>query len=133
EAAVDDAEGTFVADGAIGVNRSMDWDARLGDRPVTLTLRDRTVGAITSPDPVLNHFLGRAVHTHRADRVATVRVGVHPVECGFSPINGPVNAMHPGLTLRLDVDPTRAYNTASADLWLDLTAVWSPEPWEGRR
>jgi hypothetical protein len=124
EAEVEAADGTFVADGAIAVNRPVGWDARLIGHPVTLTVRDRMVTAVTCPDPVLHTFLQRAVHTHRVKLAGALRIGVHPVECGFSPIGGPVNVAHPGLTLRLRVDASTPFSVASSDLCLDLTARW---------
>lgn len=125
EAEVDGADGVFVADGAIAVNRPVTWDARLARRPVTLTVHKGLISAVECPDPHLHRFLGRAVHTHLANRVVAVRVGAHPVACGFGSVAGPVNERHPGLTLRLRTDVHKAYSSASADLCLDLTGTLS--------
>jgi hypothetical protein len=122
EAVVEQADGTFVADGAIAVNRMVTWDARLAGRPVTITVHNGAVTFISCPDVLLGRFLDRAVGIHLADRVSAVRIGVHPVACGFSAVAGPVNESHPGVTLRLRARAGRVYSTASADLCVDLTA-----------
>lgn len=121
------ATGTFTADAAIAVNRETTWDARLAGREVRLTLADGRVTEIACPDPVLRRFLHRAVLVHGADRVTTVRFGLHPEEYGFTAVAGPPNARHPGVTLRLAVtgDP---YHSASADLRIDLTATLEGDP-----
>ncbi|HWH01949.1 MAG TPA: hypothetical protein VNV66_22135 [Pilimelia sp.] len=128
---VTDAAGTFVADGAIAVNRRTGWDARLAGRAVRLTVADGRVVAVDCPDAQLRGFLRRAVGTHRVDVVRAVRFGVHPAQCAFSAVQGPVNARRPGVTLCLGVEPGRAYSTASADLRVALTAATTrlePDP-----
>jgi hypothetical protein len=122
EASVASATGTFVADGAIAVNRPLTMDARLATRPVTITVRDAAVTSVTCPDRELAHFLRRAVEVHRAGWLYAVRMGGNPLTRDFSPDQGPVNACHRGVTLRLGVDPGHPYSPASADLRIDLTA-----------
>lgn len=121
EADVIEADGVFVADGAIAINRPVNWDARLSARPVRLTVQSGLITAVECPDPHLHRFLGRAVHTHLANRVLAVRAGAHPVACGFGAVAGPVNERHPGFTLRLCTDARKTYSSASADLCIDLT------------
>jgi hypothetical protein len=116
------ASGTFVADGAIAVNRPLNMDARLATRPVTLTVQDMVVTSVTCPDPELLLFLRRAFQVHRAGHVRAVRIGSNQLTPGFSPDQGPVNVCHPGVTIRLSADPALAYSPASADLRIDLTA-----------
>jgi hypothetical protein len=122
EAPVEAADGVFVADGAIDVNRAVAWDARLAGRAVTVTVEGGQIVDVTCPDTVLLGFLRRAVQVHRAARVAAVRLGRH-TGGGFSAVPGPLNDCHPGVALRIDVDPARAYSAASADLRLDLIAT----------
>jgi hypothetical protein len=128
EVAVTGAGGTFVADAAIAVNTVAAIDARLAARPVRVGVEQGVVTSVDCPDPHLALLLRRALHTHRLDRVVGVRFGVHPARCPFGAVAGPVNARRPGVTLRLRVDPGRAYSPASADLAVDLTATWE----EGR-
>ncbi|HET8659769.1 MAG TPA: hypothetical protein VFM55_12310 [Micromonosporaceae bacterium] len=122
------ADGVFVADAAVAVNRAVAWDARLARRPVTLRLAAGTVTAVECPDPVLARFLTRAVHTHNANRAGSVSVGLRRLPGGFSPVAGPVNAARVGVTLRLGVPPDRPYNAASADLRIDVTATLQEVP-----
>ena len=123
-----DANGTFVADAAVAVNRAVAWDARLAQRPVTLRLVAGTVTEVDCPDPVLARFLTRAVHTHNASRAGSVRFGLRRLTGGFSPVAGPVNAARAGVTLRLRVPADRPYNAASADLRVDVTATLQEVP-----
>lgn len=122
QAEVARADGVFVADGAISVNRAVNTDARLAGRPVVITVAAGIVTSVECPDRDLCRFLDRAVRIHRAASVTAVRFGIHPLACGFSAVDGPVNACHQGVTLRLRVGQGLAYSTASADLRIDLTA-----------
>jgi len=116
------ASGTFVANGAIGVNRPVRWDARLAARPVTITVQEGVVTSVECDAPDLLHFLQRAVQVHGAAIVSQARIGVNRHTPGFSPDQGPVNDCHPGVTLTLSVDPSARYSPASADLLIELTA-----------
>jgi len=128
EAGVADASGTFVADGAIAVNRPLATGARLAARPVTVAVRDGAVVSVACPDPELGLFLRRAVEVHRVRRVAAIRIGVNRLTRDFGPDQGPVNACHhAGVTLRLGTDPGQAYSLASADLRIELTGSWESE------
>ncbi|WP_052849919.1 hypothetical protein [Streptomyces avicenniae] len=127
EAPLTAADGTFVADGALAVNRRTAWDARLAGRPVTLTVAEGLVTAVDCRDPALRHFLTRAVEVHGARTARALRLGTRRGG-GFSSVDGPVNATRYGVTLRLAVGAGDAYNPASADLRIDLTAAsgdWS--------
>lgn len=123
EATVVRADGRFVADGAFDINRPVSLDRRLADRPVTVTVEDSRVVDLRCPDPVLQRLLDRVVGTHRVDRVETLRLGRHDGGVPFQAVPGPVNDCRSGVTLRLTVDPVRAYSPASADLRLDLIAT----------
>jgi hypothetical protein len=117
------ANGTFVANGAIGVNRPLRWDATLAANPVRLTVREGVVTTVECDDPNLLHFLRRAVEVHGAAVAGQARIGVNPHTPGFSTDQGPVNDCHPGVTLTLSVDPSTRYSPASADLLIELTAA----------
>ncbi len=117
------ANGTFVADGAIGVNRPLRWDARLAAHPVTITVQEGSVTRVECDAPDLLRFLRRAVEVHGAAVVGKARIGVNPLTPGFSTDQGPVNHCHPGVTLTLGVDPAGRYSPASADLLIELTAA----------
>ncbi|MFR9722887.1 hypothetical protein ACL02R_05860 [Streptomyces sp. MS19] len=136
EAPLTAADGTFTADGALSVNRRTAWDARLAGRPVTLTVAGGLVTALDCADETLLRFLTRAVHVHRARTAVALLFGTghsgtgHDGDghSGFSAADGPVNATRRGVGLRLAVGTRDAYNPASADLRIDLTAAsgdWS--------
>ncbi|HET7014318.1 MAG TPA: hypothetical protein VFI65_10430 [Streptosporangiaceae bacterium] len=116
------ASGTFVANGAIGVNRPVRWDARLATAPVTITVREGVVTKVECDAPDLLHFLRRAVEVHGAALVGKARIGFNRHTPGFSPDQGPVNDCHPGVTLTLSVEKSARYSPASADLLIELTA-----------
>jgi hypothetical protein len=115
------ADGTFIADGAISLNRPVRWDARLTTRPVTITVRGGVVTTVGCDAPDLLHFLRRAVGVHGAAVVGRARIGVNRRTPAFSPDQGPVNGCHRGVTLTLSVDPSAGYSPASADLLIELT------------
>lgn len=127
EADVADASGTFTADGAIAVNRPVAVDARLATKPVTIVVRDGAVTSVTCPDEDLLLFLRRAFEVHRAGHVHAVRMGSNRLTRSFGPDQGPVNACHRGVTLRLGTEPGQAYSPASADLRIELTGSWEGE------
>ncbi len=117
------AEGTFVADAALAVNRPLNHDARLAAHPVTVTVEGGQVTSVDCADPVLGQLLRRATQVHHAVSVTGVRLGTNQAIPDFSPQQGPVNACRDGaVTITLTVDPAAAYSSASADLRIDLTA-----------
>jgi hypothetical protein len=116
------SNGTFVADGAIGLNRPVRWDARLAARPVTISVQDGVVNSMDCEDRGLLRFLQRAIGVHHACVITQVRVGINDRTPGFSAEQGPVNACHRGVTITLSVDPPGAYSPSSADLRIELTA-----------
>lgn len=108
------ADGVFVADGRLRLNRTTRLGTGLAHRPVRLEIRDGRVTGVECPDPVLGGFLRRAVDVHRAGAARTAYC--RPAGGGHL------------VTLRLTVDPSDTYSTASADLRIDLTAraAWDP-------
>lgn len=116
------AQGTFVADGAIEVNRDVGWDCRLAGRPVTLAIEQGRVVDVSCDDAVIARFLTRAITVHRASRLRRLRFGLRRLPGGFEPTAGPVNRCRPGVTVCLDVAPEDCYNVASGDLRVDLTS-----------
>jgi hypothetical protein len=130
EARPSGADGIFVADGAIHVNRATRLGRSLAAHPVAVTVTGGRVTEVRCDDPAIAGFLGRAVTVHRLGLVGSVRFGAHPqirtvptVACG-------AHAAHAGIALRLSVDPADAYSIASADLRVDLvaaTATWQPD------
>ncbi len=115
------ADGTFVADGAIALNRPVTWDARLATRPVRLSICGRVVTELDCADDTLARFLRRAVFVHHAATVTSVALGLRDDLGEFSPEQGPVNACQ-GVAVRLAVPSQGAYSPASADLQIDLAA-----------
>jgi hypothetical protein len=117
------AEGTFVADAALAVNRPLNHDARLAAHPVTAIIEGGLVTSADCADPVLRQLLHRAIQVHRAAGVTGIRLGTNHRIPSASPEQGPVNACRAGaITITLTVDPAAAYSAASADLRIDLTA-----------
>jgi hypothetical protein len=128
EAPLTRAGGVFVADGAIAVNRPTTWDARLRDRPVTVTLDGAGATAVDCADLALRRFLTRALRVHGAGTATALRFGSRRVTGGYTAAAGPVNAVRRGVTLRLAVADGQCAHGASADLRIDLTAAtgdWS--------
>jgi hypothetical protein len=122
-AAVASADGTFVADAALAVNRPLNYDARLAAHPVTVTIEAGLVTSADCADPMLRQLLQRAIGVHRAVSVTSVRLGTNRRIPAASPEQGPVNSCRAGaITITLTVDPAAAYSPASADLRIDLTA-----------
>lgn len=120
------ATGTFVADGAIALNRPVRWDARLTANPVTLTVTGGVVTQVACDAPDLRHLLTRAIEVHQANVISKARIGLNHRAPAFSPDQGPVNDCHAGVTLTLSVDPSAAYSPASADLLIELTSSCEP-------
>ncbi|RKN43949.1 hypothetical protein [Streptomyces hoynatensis] len=128
EAPLAHAEGVFLADGALAVNRPTAWDARLAGRPVAVTVEAGRATAVECPDPVLRHFLRRAVHTHLAHAASALRFGARRLGGGYSAAPGPVNEVRRGVALRLTVPRGQAPGEAAADLCIDLISAsgeWS--------
>ncbi|WP_405582857.1 hypothetical protein [Streptomyces sp. NBC_01190] len=109
------ADGIFVANARIGVNRAVRFGTALVHRPVRLAVSGGQVVDVGCPDPALYGFLRRAVTVHRAATVSLLRC--RPLTDGTDDV-----------ALRLTVPPGGAYSRASADLTVELAATghWRP-------
>ena len=125
ETRVAEADGVFVADGTLQVNRSVRLGGTLASRPVRLELTEGRVTRLSCPDPHTEGFLLRAVTTHGVDRLRSVRCrpaegGTGVALCLTAESAEPHLRVHP----RVHPDP-------SADLRIVLGAAqahWLPRP-----
>ncbi|WP_129843484.1 hypothetical protein [Streptomyces sp. RFCAC02] len=117
EAPLTGADGVFVADGTLLVNRATALGTDLAGHPVTVTVAGGGVRGVECADRTVARFIGRAADVHGVRTAAALCLPA-----------GPAGAPGRGVTLRLAVGPGDAFNAASADLRIDLTAAsgdWS--------
>jgi hypothetical protein len=119
EADVLTADGVFVADGAIEINRNTRMDCRLRDRPVQVRIEAGRVMDLTCGDQFLQRFLQRTLRVHKVDRITAVRLGLRDIRGGYDKRPSLANSCR-GAGVRISADPSAAYSRASADLTIDL-------------
>ena len=112
-------DGTFVADGALQVNRPLRWDVRLSKAPVTVEIAAGEVRAVRCADPRTERFLDRAVSRGGAHRVTQVGIGTNPHIPRFVSRSSPLNLCRTGFHLRLGDDAP----AAETDLRIELIAA----------
>ncbi|WP_157597422.1 hypothetical protein [Streptacidiphilus rugosus] len=114
---VDEAEGLFVAEGTLQVNRPVRLGGPLRGRPVRLELTGGRVTRLDCPDPHTEGFLRRAVEVHGVDRLR--QAWCRPLAAG-----------RPEVGLCLTADEARRGPAGSADLRIVLAARadWTAVP-----
>jgi hypothetical protein len=117
-------DGTFVADGAINVNRRIAFDVRLDRAPVTVQIEDGHAVDIACDDPDLLRFLRKAFARENADRVGELGVGTNVGITRFVADNNHINERHPGIHLGFGEHGQPGRVAYVADIHIDLITAY---------
>ncbi len=113
------ADGTFVADGPVTLNRPHRLAAEPARPPFVVEVDGGRVTSLSAPDTPTGALVSRAVGRHAVDHVARLGFGVHPL-ARQTGADSPVNHCAPGI--RLTLRAASPYAVGSADLRIDLFA-----------
>ncbi|WP_406148642.1 hypothetical protein [Streptomyces sp. NBC_01012] len=91
--------GRFVADGAFNVNKAVQLDARLGESPLTVDLKDGDVVSHSCADEKIAKLFGRCIQVDHGNHVGELGFGTNIGIDDFIGMNSHINERHPGIHL----------------------------------
>jgi leucyl aminopeptidase (aminopeptidase T) len=91
--------GVFVGDFAFNINAITDRDARLGEYPVMVWVRDGRAVRHACDDPVTSQFLEECLSTHCASNVGELGFGTNVGVVDAIAMNSHINERRPGVHL----------------------------------
>lgn len=91
--------GRLVADGAFNVNKAVQLDARLGENPLTVDLKDSKVVSFHSNDDKISTLFSRCVQMEHGNHIGELGFGTNIGIDDFIGMNSHINERHPGVHL----------------------------------
>ncbi|MFF7236916.1 hypothetical protein [Streptomyces collinus] len=91
--------GRLVADGAFNVNKAVQLDARLGDHPLTVELKDSDVVSYSCTDEKIAKLFERCIQVDHGNHVGELGFGTNTGIDEFIGMNSHINERHPGIHL----------------------------------
>ncbi|MFF4345575.1 hypothetical protein ACFY00_37415 [Kitasatospora sp. NPDC001540] len=89
--------GRLVADGAFNVNKAVQMDARLGDNPLTVEIKNSDVTSYHCADPLISTLFARCLQSDHGNHVGELGFGTNTGIDGFIGMNSHINERHPGV------------------------------------
>ncbi|MFI5529005.1 hypothetical protein ACIA8O_10695 [Kitasatospora sp. NPDC051853] len=91
--------GRIVADGAFNVNKAVRMDARLGENPLTVELKNSDVVSYSCADEKIATLFGRCIQSDHGNHVGELGFGTNIGIDDFIGMNSHINERHPGVHL----------------------------------